>query len=120
MSPETFRNILFSESGLALGTALYALGVYTFVMRRRGVVNTVGFLMVKASWLMTVGMVFLTIIVPITAIEPTWQGWVYALGLASGTLGFLMVSRTVWKEEAAYQAGALMHRRSTDEKSDNE
>jgi len=118
MSPDMFRDLLFSLSGLSFGAAFYALGVYSLVIRRSNLGDAVGYVMVKGSWLMTVGMVFVSIIVPMAAIEPTWQGWVYALGLVCGTIGFLLIARAAWRTHLIYeQVGP--HRRATDEKPDD-
>lgn len=94
MSPELFRNILFSLSGLSFGAAGYALWAYSALFRRApDKLDSVGHIMVKISWLLTVGIVFLTIIIPITAIPPTLEGWVYVIGLVLGFVGFILVAR---------------------------
>lgn len=95
MSAELFRNILYSLAGLSLGAASYALITYSFLLSdktRR--VSTVGHMLVKTSWILTVGVIFWTIIIPITQIPPTLEGWLFALGTLMGAVGFVMVARS--------------------------
>lgn len=95
MSPELFRNILYSLSGLSFGAAAYALYAYLFLLRNKhSRANAVGHILVKVSWLLTVGVIFWTILIPLTAIEPTVEGWFYATGILLGAIGFITIART--------------------------
>lgn len=94
MSPELFRDILFSLSGLSFGAAGYALWAYSALFRQApDKLDSVGHILVKISWLLTVGIVFVSIIIPISAIPPTLEGWVYVIGLVLGFAGFILVAR---------------------------
>lgn len=92
VSPELFRDILFSLSGLSGGAAIYALIVYVLLMKHHER-DALGHILVKASWLLVVGTVFQSILVTTSEVPPTTEGWLYALGLAMGSVGFVMVAR---------------------------
>lgn len=114
MSPELFRDILFSLTGLSFGAAAYALYAYAFVfVRGNDRFSAAGHVLVKISWLLTVGAIFWSIIIPLTAIPPTLEGWIYAAGVVLGFIGFVMVARS----ERRTDEGVLSRlRRRTDEK----
>lgn len=102
VSPELFRDILFSLSGLSFGAATAALGAYVYKFFKNDErVNAVGHVLVKISWLLVVGVIFATVLIKLTAVPPTWQGWVYASGLVLGTIGFFIVA---WSEGKAIRA----------------
>lgn len=108
MSPELFRNILYSLSGLSFGAAAYALYAYLFLLENKTTrANAIGHILVKVSWLLTVGIIFWTIIIPITAIEPTVEGWFYALGILLGAIGFITIARTERQEQEREKAKSV-------------
>lgn len=112
MSPEVFRNILYSLSGLSFGAAGYALVAYALVFRHaEDKPDTIGHILVKLSWLLTVGAIFVTILIPITAIPPTFEGWIFAAGLALGFVGFVLVAHAERRKDARRK---FFNRRKTD------
>ena len=92
MSPEAFRNILFALCGLSFGAATYALGIHLLRLKSDFQLH-IGFALVKLAWLLAVGMVFESIIVPLTALPPSFEGYVFMVGLALGAAGFILVAR---------------------------
>lgn len=112
MSPETFRDILYSLSGLSFGAAGYALFAYASTFNKAGdKPSSIGHVLVKLSWLLTVGAVFVTILIPLTAIPPTLEGWVFATGLVLGFVGFVMVAHA---ERRKYHRAKFGRRRKGD------
>lgn len=109
MTPEVFRDLLYSLSGLSFGAAIYAMIMYAFAFcRGEDRKNAVAHILVKVSWLLVVGAIFKTIIIPITAIPPSLEGWIYAAGLLIGFFGFVGVAhaerRRAGLQEKAEQA----------------
>lgn len=92
MSPTLFRNILVAFSGLSFGSSLYAIMIHFLNFKVNPKLH-IGFILGRIAWLLTVGMVFITILLPITQVPPTWQGYVYLLGLVIGSIGFFMIAR---------------------------
>ena len=73
--------------------------------------SAIGHILVKLSWLLTIGAGFVTILIPITAIPPTFEGWVYAAGLTLGFAGFVMVAHA---ERRRHSKALFGRRRKSD------
>lgn len=98
LSPEAFRTVLFSLSGLSFGIVAVAVVVFSARVRENPRRN-LGFLLVKLAWFLTVGVVFLFYIVPAEAIKPTIGPVIYTLGLIVGSIGFALVMREATRQQ---------------------
>lgn len=107
MSPETFRDLLFSLTGLSFGAAGYALFAYTFgSLRETDPESAVGHMLVKISWILTLGTIFVTILIPATEIPITTPGIAYIVGIVLGSVGFVMVARSERRRDKGSAIGA--------------
>jgi len=94
MTPDLFRDILFSLSGLSFGAASYAIYAHAALFTgSKNRPDTLGDILVTLSWILTVGAVFIRLIVPVEEIVPTVEGWLYLLGLVLGFSGFILLAR---------------------------
>lgn len=98
MTPEQFRDLMFSITGLSLAASLAAM-IAVVVRLHVNVLLYSGMLLVKLAWFVSIGYVFLIEIVKAPNLKTSWEEWVYLVGLVLGSAGFVIVARTVWAIE---------------------
>lgn len=103
-----FLTILIQLSLFALGTSLGAIALLVWRRPKRWY----WYAMTKVGIFLTIGAVFVTILLPAGRIEPTREAITYAVGLGFVGVGLIGVCRDIAKKLGAtpHRGVSLMHR----------